>query len=69
MNIATLTANDHFRLDEFADVMRSRERGLGLFGMQERMALVQGQLEIDSAPGRGTRIQARVPAGLLSALG
>jgi len=43
------------------DVMRSRERGLGLFGMQERLALVQGQLVIDSAPGRGTRIEARVP--------
>ena len=44
------------------DVMRSRERGLGLFGMQERLALVGGQLVIDSAPGRGTRIQARVPS-------
>jgi two-component system, NarL family, sensor histidine kinase UhpB len=43
------------------EVMRSRERGLGLFGMQERLALVQGQLTIDSAPGRGTRIQAIVP--------
>ena len=43
------------------DVMRSRERGLGLFGMQERLALVQGQLMIDSAAGRGTRIEARVP--------
>ncbi len=44
------------------DVMRSRERGLGLFGMQERLALVGGQLVIDSAPGHGTRIRARVPS-------
>jgi signal transduction histidine kinase len=44
------------------DVMRSRERGLGLFGMQERMALVRGQLFIDSAPGRGTRLLARLPS-------
>ena len=43
------------------EMMRSRERGLGLFGMQERLALVGGQLVIDSAPGRGTRINARVP--------
>jgi signal transduction histidine kinase len=43
------------------DVMRSRERGLGLFGMQERLSLVQGQLLIESAPGRGTRVEARVP--------
>ena len=38
------------------------ERGLGLFGMQERLALVGGQLVIDSAPGTGTRIRARVPS-------
>jgi two-component system, NarL family, sensor histidine kinase UhpB len=44
------------------EMMRSRERGLGLFGMQERLALVGGQLVIDSAPGRGTRIHARVPS-------
>jgi two-component system, NarL family, sensor histidine kinase UhpB len=47
---------------EVEDVMRSRERGLGLFGMQERLALVRGQLAIESAPGRGTQIEARVPA-------
>jgi two-component system sensor histidine kinase UhpB len=45
------------------DVMRSRERGLGLFGMQERLALVQGHLLLESTPGRGTRIEARVPLG------
>ncbi len=44
------------------DMMRSRERGLGLFGMQERLALVGGQLVIDSSPGHGTRIHARVPS-------
>jgi two-component system sensor histidine kinase UhpB len=44
------------------EMMRSRERGLGLFGMQERLALVGGQLVIDSAPGRGTRVHARVPS-------
>jgi two-component system sensor histidine kinase UhpB len=43
------------------EMMRSRERGLGLFGMQERLALVGGQLVIDSSPGSGTRIHARVP--------
>lgn len=35
--------------------------GLGLFGMEERMALVGGTLRIESAPGRGTRVIARVP--------
>jgi two-component system sensor histidine kinase UhpB len=50
------------------DMMRSRERGLGLFGMQERLALVRGQLVIDSAPGRGTRVNARVPLRLAGGL-
>jgi two-component system sensor histidine kinase UhpB len=44
------------------DVMRYRERGLGLFGMQERLALVGGQLVIDSSPGHGTRVHVRVPS-------
>jgi len=33
----------------------------GLLGMRERLALVNGHLTIDSAPGRGTRIVAHVP--------
>src|SRR5439155_8259788 len=44
------------------DMMRLRERGLGLFGMQERLALVGGQPVIGSTPGLGTRIHARVPS-------
>jgi two-component system, NarL family, sensor histidine kinase UhpB len=35
--------------------------GLGLFGMQERAAYVGGTVEIESQPGRGTRIQATIP--------
>jgi signal transduction histidine kinase len=31
-------------------------RGLGLLGMRERLALVGGKAELDSAPGRGTRV-------------
>ncbi len=34
---------------------------VGLFGMEERIALVGGTLEIVSAPGKGTRVEARVP--------
>ncbi len=36
-------------------------RGLGLFGMQERASYVGGVVDIDSQPGRGTRICVRVP--------
>ncbi len=40
----------------------ARERGLGLLGMRERVELFGGTLELDSAPGRGTRIAVSVPA-------
>ncbi|HEY4580613.1 MAG TPA: sensor histidine kinase, partial [Candidatus Acidoferrales bacterium] len=36
-------------------------RGLGLLGMQERMAQCGGALEIFSRPGAGTRLQIRIP--------
>jgi signal transduction histidine kinase len=34
---------------------------LGLFGMRERLALVGGEMQVQSARGQGTRITARVP--------
>jgi signal transduction histidine kinase len=33
----------------------------GLVGLRERLELVHGTLEIDSAPGSGTTLQARIP--------
>lgn len=39
----------------------SRERRLGLLGMRERVHLLGGRLDVVSAPGRGTRVTARVP--------
>lgn len=41
--------------------MSSKERGLGLFGMQERLALVGGRFQIESHPGKGTKLVAEVP--------
>jgi len=35
--------------------------GFGLYTMRERMALLNGSLRIDSAPGRGTRVIADIP--------
>jgi signal transduction histidine kinase len=40
-----------------------REEGVGLLGMQERLALVDGRLEIESRLGAGTTIVAEVPLG------
>src|SRR4051794_1966186 len=38
-----------------------REEGFGLTGMRERMALLDGRLEIESAEGSGTTLVAEVP--------
>lgn len=38
-----------------------KDRGLGLFGMHERAALVGGSIQITSAPGRGTTVRVSVP--------
>jgi signal transduction histidine kinase len=34
---------------------------MGLFAMRERVALVGGALHVDTRPGAGTRVRARVP--------
>lgn len=42
---------------------RDRARGLGILGMQERVALFGGKFHIESHAGRGTRIRVEVPLG------
>ena len=37
-------------------------QSLGLIGLRERAQLLEGTVRVDSAPGRGTRIEARIPA-------
>jgi signal transduction histidine kinase len=39
------------------------ERGTGLRGLVDRLAVLEGHLEIDSEAGRGTKITARIPCG------
>lgn len=39
----------------------AKDRGLGLFGMQERAVLVGGTVQIESTPGRGTTVRITVP--------
>ena len=38
-----------------------KSEGLGFLSMKERLRLVGGQLSLDSRPGHGTRIDARIP--------
>lgn len=41
----------------------SRGPGIGITSMQERLSILGGSLGVDGAPGRGTRIIARLPRG------
>jgi len=46
------------------DATRSKPERLGLIGMSERAHMIGGSMEIDSAPGRGTRILVRLPLSM-----
>jgi signal transduction histidine kinase len=37
------------------------DRGSGLWGLRDRVETLDGSLEIESAPGRGTLIRAGIP--------
>jgi signal transduction histidine kinase len=45
------------------EVMRhpDENRRLGLLGMMERAAMLSGKLDIESKPGKGTKVQLRIP--------
>jgi two-component system sensor histidine kinase UhpB len=46
---------------DVGEATSTRERGLGLFGMRERVELIGGTFSIESRPGEGTCIAVRVP--------
>ncbi|MGU3359472.1 sensor histidine kinase [Methylobacterium sp. M6A4_1b] len=59
----TLTVDDDgigFEADDASSRALVAQGKLGLIGMRERMALVGGSLELESAPGRGTTVMARI---------
>jgi signal transduction histidine kinase len=43
------------------ETVEREARGMGLLGMRERARNAGGELEIDSAPGTGTRVTVRLP--------
>ena len=57
----SLTVSDSGIGFDWQDAMN--RRGLGLISMRERLRLVNGELSIQSEPGRGTTVLARVPVG------
>jgi PAS domain S-box-containing protein len=62
--VELIVADDGTGFD-LAAVRRRAVEGLslGLLGMQERVELLGGEFVIDTAPGRGTTVRARLPAG------
>lgn len=60
-NLVTATIHDDGQGFDSGKIMGSGHMGLGLFGMQERLALVAGWLHIESSIGAGTTVIARVP--------
>jgi len=59
-DLGVLEVADDGRGFDVEEAERSRH-GMGLFVMRERMALIDGRLEIVSAPGQGTVVRARAP--------
>jgi signal transduction histidine kinase len=45
---------------------RERKPGLGIISMRERLRALKGTVRMDSAPGRGTRIDVMIPASSLT---
>ena len=41
----------------------NRGKRLGLLGMRERVEMVGGSFGVESVPGKGTTIEARIPCG------
>ena len=40
-----------------------KPQSLGLVGLRERAMLMRGEVKVESAPGTGTRVEARIPLG------
>ena len=48
--------------------LRPGNGGFGLFHLRERMELLGGNLSIESAPGKGCRVQLRLPLNILTSV-
>lgn len=57
-----LSVSDDGRRFDVATV--GRGSSFGLVGMRERVLMMGGTLDIDSAPGEGTTLSVRIPLGV-----
>src|SRR6185295_17829999 len=52
-----------FEPAELDDRSKGGQVGWGLFSIRERLTLLGGRFDVDSAPGRGTRVRLVAPRG------
>ncbi len=65
-NTVLITIEDDGIGFDTASVTPSVDRGLGLIGIRERAAQLDGTLRLESAPGKGTRLTVELPARVRS---
>jgi signal transduction histidine kinase len=70
VHVAGATDGIHLTVEDagtgFDVATRGSRAGLGFVSMQERLRVLHGTMHVDSAPSRGTRINAWVPAMMLA---
>jgi signal transduction histidine kinase len=64
-----VTVEDDGRGFDPARALSTDGGGLGLFGMRERAGYIGGQVEVTSAPGRGTTVTAEIPVTTETSVG
>lgn len=62
-DVLGITVTDDGRGFAVGDALSERGEHYGLLSMRERVELLEGTCEIESAPGRGTSIKVRLPLG------
>jgi PAS domain S-box-containing protein len=71
-NAVCITVADEgvgFDLEKLVERAKASQVGWGLFSIRERLSLLGGRLDIESAPGRGTRFRLIVPRDEARAVG
>ena len=62
-SLVLAVADDGVGFDPATPRLAGAAGGFGLIGVRERVALLGGNLEVESAPDEGTRVRVTVPVG------